>query len=255
MAAPVTKELSFPGAQGASLAAKLDLPEGEPCAYAIFAHCFTCSKEFLAASRISEALADLGVGVLRFDFTGLGASEGEFEGTNFTSNVGDLIAAANHLRENFEAPKILVGHSLGGAAVLAAAPDVPETVAVATIGAPADPHHVSHLFEPSLGEIKEDGAANVSIGGRDFTIQQQFVDDIANQDLTTAIGTSRKALLLFHSPMDQTVSIENAAKIYGAAKHPKSFVSLDKADHLLTKKKDAIYVAKVLNAWASRYVY
>ena len=254
MAAPVTKELKFPGAQGSSLAAKLDLPEGDPCAYAIFAHCFTCSKEFLAASRISEALADLGIGVLRFDFTGLGASEGEFEGTNFTSNVGDLIAAANHLRDHFDAPKILVGHSLGGAAVLAAAPDVPETVAVATIGAPANPGHVSHLFEPSLDNIKEDGAANVSIGGRDFTIQQQFVDDISSQDLTTAIGASRKALLLFHSPLDQTVGIDNAAQIYGAAKHPKSFVSLDKADHLLTKKSDATYVAKVLNAWASRYV-
>ncbi len=254
MAAPVSKELSFPGAQGASLAAKLDLPDAEPHAYALFAHCFTCSKEFLAASRISEALANLGIGVLRFDFTGLGASEGEFEGTNFSSNVGDLIAAANHLRENFEAPKILVGHSLGGAAVLAAAPQVPETVAVATIGAPADPHHVQHLFEPSLGAIKSEGAANVSIGGRDFRIQQQFVDDIANQDLTSAIGTSRKALLLFHSPLDETVSIDNAAQIYAAAKHPKSFVSLDKADHLLTRKADAVYVATVLAAWASRYV-
>lgn len=254
MAAPKNKELTFPGAQGASLAAKLDLPDAEPHAYALFAHCFTCSKEFLAASRISEALANLGIGVLRFDFTGLGASEGEFEGTNFSSNVGDLIAAANHLRENFEAPKILVGHSLGGAAVLAAAPQVPEAVAVATIGAPADPHHVQHLFEPSLGEIKQEGAANVSIGGRDFRIQQQFVDDIANQDLATAIGTSRKALLLFHSPMDETVGIDNAAQIYAAAKHPKSFVSLDKADHLLTRKEDAVYVASVLAAWASRYV-
>ena len=254
MAAPVSKELTFPGAQGDALAAKLDLPEAEPLAYALFAHCFTCSKEFLAAARISEALANLGIGVLRFDFTGLGASEGEFEGTNFSSNVGDLIAAANHLRENFAAPKILVGHSLGGAAVLAAAPEVPESVAVAIIGAPADPHHVQHLFEPALDEIKAEGQAEVSIGGRNFKIQQQFVDDIAKQDLTAAIGTSRKALLLFHSPLDATVGIENAAQIYAAAKHPKSFVSLDKADHLLQRREDATYVAAVLAAWASRYV-
>ncbi len=246
--------IRFPGALGTMLAARLDLPTGQPSAFALFAHCFTCSKETLAASRISAALTARGIAVLRFDFTGLGSSEGDFANTNFSSNVADLAAAAAWLREHHRAPRILIGHSLGGAAVLAAARDIPEAAAVATIGAPYEPNHVRRLLAPAIAEIEAAGEAEVALAGRKFRIKKQFLQDIASQNSRDAIGLLRKALLVFHSPRDTTVSIDNAAQIFMAAKHPKSFVSLDDADHLLTRKEDAIYVAAVLAAWASRYI-
>ena len=249
-----TEKLEFPGATGATLAARLDSPDGPPRAYALFAHCFTCTKDIFAAGRIAQALADSGIAVLRFDFTGLGSSEGEFANTNFSSNVGDLLAAVDYLRKTREAPRLLIGHSLGGAAVLAAAGEVPEAQAVATIGAPHDPGHVAHLFQDNLAEIEASGEAEVLLVGRPFRIQKQFIDDIQNQRQDERIASLRKALLVFHSPVDQTVGIENAGLIFAAAKHPKSYVSLDKADHLLSRRADAEYVATVLAAWSSRYI-
>lgn len=252
---PVKSErLTFKGAMGEELAARLDLPAGTPKSYALFAHCFTCSKDIFAASRIANGLTEKGIAVLRFDFTGLGASEGEFANTNFTSNVGDLVAAANHMREHLAAPEILIGHSLGGAAVLVAASQVPECLAVTTIGAPADPAHVAHNFQSSIEEIEKNGEAEVLLVGRPFRIQKQFIDDINAQNMTAAVSGLKKALLVFHAPMDQTVGVENAAQIFQTAKHPKSFVSLDDGDHLLTKKADAAYVADVIAAWAGRYI-
>lgn len=249
-----TQAIHFPGAFATPLAARLDLPEQPAAAYALFAHCFTCSKDTLAATRISTALVERGFGVLRFDFTGLGGSEGEFANTNFTSNIADLVAAANWLREHHQAPRVMIGHSLGGAAVLAAAAQVPEAAAIATIGAPFDPGHVRHLLHDATPDIETAGEAEVDLGGRRFRIKKQFLDDIASQNNAAHIAALRKALLVFHSPRDSTVDIDNAAKIFVAAKHPKSFVSLDTADHLLTRKADAVYVAAVLAAWASRYV-
>ncbi len=249
-----TQKITFTGAQGHQLAARLDLPVGTPKAYALFAHCFTCSKDIFAASRIASELAARGFAVLRFDFTGLGASEGEFSNTNFSSNVGDLIAAAKHMRETWEAPAIMIGHSLGGAAVLVAAASCPDVKAVATIGAPADAAHVIQNFGAKLDEIEENGAAEVSLAGRKFTIKQQFLDDLNAQSMNETIGKLRKALLVFHAPTDNIVGIENAGEIFGAAKHPKSFVSLDDADHLLSRRVDAEFVADVLSAWARRYV-
>lgn len=246
--------IRFPGALGALLAARLDLPPGVPVAFALFAHCFTCSKDTLAASRISTALTAHGIGVLRFDFTGLGGSEGDFANTNFSSNIADLLAAAKWLREQHQAPQILIGHSLGGAAVLAAAHEIPEARAVATIGAPIDSGHVRHLFEPVVSEIEAAGEAEVALAGRKFRVKKQFLEDLGNRNTRDRIAALRKALLVFHSPRDTTVDIENAAQIFVAAKHPKSFVSLDDADHLLTRKEDAAYVAAVLAAWASRYI-
>jgi putative redox protein len=238
------------------LAARLDLPipPGKPRAYALFAHCFTCSKDSLAATRISQALTGEGFAVLRFDFTGLGGSGGDFANTNFSSNVGDLVAAADFLRANYAAPALLIGHSLGGAAVLAAAHRVPESVAVATIGAPSEPAHVRHLLAPAEAELTARGEAEIDLAGRRFHIRQQLLDDLAQSGTTEAIGRLRKALLIFHSPLDKTVSIDNAAQIFLAAKHPKSFVSLDQADHLVTRREDALYIAQVLAAWAGRYV-
>ena len=249
-----TSKVTFRGADGDALAARLDRPEGAPKAFALFAHCFTCSKDIFAAQRVAGALAERGFGVLRFDFTGLGSSEGEFANTNFSSNVGDLVAAADYLRAEYEAPKVLVGHSLGGAAVLAAAGSIAEVKAVATIGAPADPSHVSDLFFGDVAAIEAAGEVRVEIAGRPFTIKKQFIEDIREQNLSAAIGDLGKALLIFHAPRDQTVGIDNAALIFTAAKHPKSFVSLDDADHLLSRKEDAIYVADVLAAWAGRYL-
>jgi len=246
--------IRFPGALGTQLSARLDSPPGPPAAFALFAHCFTCSKDTLAASRISAALTARGIAVLRFDFTGLGGSEGDFANTNFSSNIADLLAACAWLRQRHQAPRILIGHSLGGAAVLAAAHAVPEAVAVATIGAPFDPAHVKHLLAPAVGEIERAGEAEVELGGRRFRIKKQFLDDIASHCGADAVGRLRKALLVFHSPRDTTVSIDNAARIFTAAKHPKSFVSLDDADHLITRREDAVYVAAVLSAWASRYL-
>ncbi len=248
------EKIEFPGSQGATLAALLDLPPGEPRAYALFAHGFTLSKDAFAAARISQCLAARGIAVLRFDFTGLGASGGEFGNTNFSSNIEDLVAAADWLRENRAAPEILVGHSLGGAAVLAAAAEIDEARAVATINAPADPGHVQHLLAAKRDEIEARGEAEVTIGGRTFCIRKQFLEDIEEHRLADIIGGLRKALLVFHGPRDELVSIDNASKIFLAAKHPKSFVSLDDADHLLSRRQDAIYVAEVLAAWASRYV-
>jgi putative redox protein len=244
----------FPGSLGATLAARLDTPPVPPAAYALFAHCFTCSKDSLAASRISAALTVRGIAVLRFDFTGLGGSEGDFANTNFSSNVADLVAAASWLRERHAAPRLLIGHSLGAAAVLAAAREIPEAAAVATIGAPFEPAHVRQLVAPALSAIEAEGEATVELAGRAFRIKRQFLDDIGSRDNREAIASLRTALLIFHSPRDATVSIDNAAQIYAAAKHPKSFVSLDDADHLLTRREDAEYVAAVLAAWAGRYL-
>lgn len=249
-----TRKVTFTGAQGDQLAARLDLPESEPVATALFAHCFTCTKDIFAASRIAQTLADNGFAVLRFDFTGLGSSEGEFANTNFSSNVQDLVAAADWLRGEGMAPDVLIGHSLGGAAVLAAAEKVPEAKAVATIGAPFDPAHVAHNFTGSLEDIERDGEAEVLLVGRPFRIKKQFLDDIGSQDQPRRIASLGKALAVFHSPIDATVGIDNAGSIFGAAKHPKSFISLDKADHLLSRREDAEYAATVLAAWASRFV-
>lgn len=252
--AHTSEKVSFPGHTGELLAARLDSPAGEPKAYALFAHCFTCSKDIFAAARIANALADNGFAVLRFDFTGLGRSEGEFANTNFSSNVQDLLEAAKYLREHHSAPSILVGHSLGGAAVLAAAGDVPEVKAVATIGAPADAEHVIHNFGAAIDEIDTTGAATVKLAGRDFTIQKQFLDDVRGSTLSDRVSKLKRALLVFHAPLDATVGVENAGMIFSAAKHPKSFISLDDADHLLSRRRDAIYVANVLSAWASRFL-
>lgn len=248
------QKITFTGSKGETLAARMDMPAGLIRATAIFAHCFTCSKDILAAKRIAGELAAKGIAVLRFDFTGLGASEGDFANTNFSSNVGDLVLAADFLRQNYEAPSILVGHSLGGAAVLCAAGRVPEVKAVATIGAPGDAEHVIHNFGASLDEIERDGEATVSLAGRPFKIQKQFIDDVRTQSVEKHIGKMKAALMVLHSPIDQTVGIDNAAKIFTAAKHPKSFVSLDSADHLLSRPEDAAYAAEVIAAWASRFI-
>ncbi len=249
-----SRKVTFPSATGDELAARFDRPTGPARAIALFAHCFTCSKDIYAASRIAGALAARGIGVLRFDFTGLGSSEGEFANTNFSSNIDDLVAAAAFLGENFEAPRILIGHSLGGSAVLAAAPRIESIRAVATIGAPSDPGHVNHLFSDNIPEIEARGEAEVCLAGRPFTIKKQFIEDIGEHNLKAVIAEMKIPLLVCHSPIDETVGIENAAQIYGAAKHPKSFLSLDDADHLLSRKADAVYVAEVLAAWAGRYV-
>lgn len=249
-----TMRSTFTGHGGETLSARLDLPAGPLRAYALFAHCFTCSKDLFAARQISQTLAQHGFGVLRFDFTGLGSSEGEFANTSFTSNVADLIKAADFLRDKFAAPTILVGHSLGGAAVLAAAGDIPEVKGVATIGAPADAGHVLHQFSSSLDEIHTRGRADVTLAGRQFTITKDFVDDAKGSRLEDRIATMKKALLVLHSPVDDTVSIANAGKIFDAAKHPKSFVSLENADHLVSRHEDAIYAAGVIAAWAERFL-
>ncbi len=239
---------------GQQLSGILDLPADTPRAYALFAHCFTCSKNLKAATNISRAMADAGIGVLRFDFTGLGQSEGEFADTNFSSNVSDLIAAAGFLEAEYAPPAILVGHSLGGTAVLQAAADVPSAVAVATIGSPAAPTHVAHMFGDARDELAEKGHAEVKLGGRPFTVRQQFLDDLETHDLPESIGSLRKALLVMHAPLDDVVEIDNASALFAAARHPKSFVSLDKADHLLSTAEDSLYAGRVLAEWASRYL-
>lgn len=248
------KRVSFAGSGGGQLAARLDVPAGEVRAYAIFAHCFTCSKDINAAKRVAGELARLGIGVLRFDFTGLGHSEGEFASTNFSSNLQDLILAADFLRTHYAAPELLIGHSLGGAAVLAAAGDIAEVKAVASIAAPADAAHVVHNFGVHLDQIRADGAAEVELGGRKFSIQKQFVDDLEQSSVADRVAKMGKALLVLHSPVDQTVGVENAAEIFQAAKHPKSFISLDGADHLLTDERDALFAARTIAAWAERYL-
>lgn len=249
-----TRPVHFPGSFGSPLAARLDLPAGTPVAYALFAHCFTCSKNSLAAARISAALVEHGFGVLRFDFTGLGDSTGDFANTNFSSNIADLVAAADWLRAHHGPPRVLIGHSLGGSAVLAAAREIGDAAAVATIGAPFHPAHVQRLLGDINPEIEARGEAEITLHDRKFRVRRQFLEDLAKQDNAEHIGSLRKALLIFHSPRDTVVDIDNAAHIFAAAKHPKSFVSLDTADHLLTARADAQYVAAVLAAWASRYV-
>ena len=248
------ERFDFPNARGQTLAALLERPDREAAAFALFAHCFTCSKDNLAAKRIAEALAARGIAVLRFDFTGLGASEGEFANTGFSSNVADLVAAADHLRRTERAPALLVGHSLGGAAVLAAADHISEARAVATIAAPSDPGHVTGLFKDRIADIRARGEGEVVLEGRPFRIRREFLDDVAEQNLLARVGSLRKALLVLHSPTDDTVGIDNASRIFLAAKHPKSFVSLADADHLLTRRRDAHYAAHVIAAWAERYV-
>jgi putative redox protein len=249
-----TKKIEFPGASGAMLAARLDLP-AEPRAFALFAHCFTCGKDIFAAARIADGLTARGIAVLRFDFTGIGSSEGEFANTNFSSNVQDLRAAVEFLRTNFSAPALLIGHSLGGAAVLAAAPQVAEAVGVVTIAAPSSATHVTHNFSAHLDEIETKGIATVSLAGRPFTIKKQFIDDLANHNFLERLAGLKKGLLICHAPRDEYVSIDNAGAIFTAARHPKSFISLDTADHLLRKREDAVYVADVIAAWASRYLH
>jgi putative redox protein len=248
-----TRKIEFPGASGAKLAARLDLPP-DARAFALFAHCFTCGKDIFAAARIAEGLTARGIAVLRFDFTGIGSSEGEFANTNFSSNVQDLLAAVDFLRANFSAPALLIGHSLGGAAVLAAAPQVAEAVGVVTIAAPASAAHVTHNFSAQLDEIETTGVATVTLAGRPFTIKKQFLDDLAGQNILDGLAGMKKGLLVCHAPRDEYVSIDNAGTIFSAARHPKSFISLDTADHLLRKRADAVYVADVIAVWASRYL-
>ncbi len=246
--------ITFTGRNGQSLAARLDMPEGPHLATALFAHCFTCSKDIPAARRIAGRLAAMGIAVLRFDFTGLGHSEGEFENTTFSSNVEDLEAAAEWLTQNGKAPSLIIGHSLGGAAVLKAAPKIPSLKAVVTIGAPFDPEHVTHNFGDALDTIRADGVADVNLGGRPFRIRREFVEDVAAEELGQTIATMKKALLVLHAPQDEIVSIDNATSIFVAAKHPKSFVTLDDADHLISRGPDAEYAAEVIAAWAGRYL-
>jgi uncharacterized OsmC-like protein/pimeloyl-ACP methyl ester carboxylesterase len=246
--------MTFPGSIGHELAARLDMPPAGVRAYALFAHCFTCTKDILAARHIAATLTSLGVAVLRFDFTGLGSSDGEFQNTSFSSNVQDLICAADHLRKHYQAPAIVIGHSLGGAAVLAAADQLPEAKAIVTIGAPSDVAHVLQNFNAQLDDIERDGIANVSLAGRTFPISRRLVEDARSHVLQRQIANLRKGLLVMHAPLDPTVGIEHATTIFVAAKHPKSFVSLDDADHLLSRKKDAVYAAQVIAAWASRYI-
>jgi len=248
------ERFEFPNARGEKLAALLDRPAGQPVAFALFAHCFTCGKDILAAKRIAEGLTGRGIAVLRFDFTGLGASSGEFANTTFSSNVADLVAAASHLRSVYQAPAILIGHSLGGAAVLAAAAQCPEVRAVATIGAPIDPAHVTGLFKQHVDTIQQQGEVEVALAGRPFRIRREFLDDVAMHKLEECLAKLRKALLVLHSPTDDIVGIENASAIFTAAKHPKSFVSLAGADHLLSRRSDAVYVAEVIAAWSERYL-
>lgn len=248
-----TERFEFANAKGDRLAALLDWPIGKPTAFALIAHCFTCGKDNLAAKRISERLAMIGIASLRFDFTGLGGSEGDFAGTHFSSNVDDLVAAADHLRTTHRAPALLIGHSLGGAAMLAAAHRIPESRCVVTIAAPSDPAHVTGLFKEHVETIRDSGEAQVTLAGRPFTVRREFLDDIAEQMLLDRIAHLHKALLVFHSPTDELVGIDNATRIFVTAKHPKSFVSLSGADHLVSKKSDAVYVANVIAAWAERY--
>lgn len=251
---PHSKKVVFKNKQGQELVGFIDFFSKSNPAFALFAHCFTCSKDLKAIRTIAQALSESGLNVLRFDFTGLGMSEGSFEHTNFSSNVQDLISATDFLRQHFSAPSLLLGHSLGGAAILAAAPDIPEAKAVATIGAPSTPDHILKHFQNKESAILSQGYAQVSLGGKSFVLQKQFLEDLRDFELKSKIKSLNKALLIFHSPVDEVVPIAEAGKIYMQAKHPKSFISLDNADHLLTESQDAQYVAQTLQAWASRYL-
>jgi len=250
-----SERITFPNSRGENLAALLDLPGDEsPIAYALFAHCFTCTKNIKAAVNIAAALNRERIAVLRFDFTGLGQSEGDFADTNFTTNVADLVAAAGFMASQYQAPQIIIGHSLGGAAVLQAARAIPSLKAVVTIAAPHDPGHVARHFDMMHEQIEQKGSAEVDLAGRTFTIKKQFLDDLEMQQLDSHIRALKTALLVMHSPRDTTVAIDNAAKIYQAAKHPKSFISLDDADHLLLKEQDSLYVGMMIAAWGRRYI-
>jgi len=248
------RRITFTGHDGSELAARLDMPQGPHLATALFAHCFTCGKDIPAARRIAARLAAMGIAVLRFDFTGLGHSEGEFGNTSVSSNVDDLVAAATWLAAQGMPPSLLVGHSLGGAAVIKAAGLLDGIKAVATIGAPFDPAHVTRHFEDALSEIARKGSAQVTLGGRPFTIGKSFIEDTGNGVLKEVLGSLHAALLVMHAPRDEIVGIDNAADIFTAARHPKSFVSLDDADHLITKAADAEYAADMIATWAARYI-
>ena len=250
-----SQKVKFKNHNGYELSARLEFPpDSHPYAFAIFAHVFTGNKNLTATRHISRSLTQNGIGVLRFDFTGLGESEGDFADTNFTSNVEDLLAASEFLEKNYEAPRILIGHSLGGAAVVFAAAQLESIQAVATVGAPSEPEHVTHLLDDQLEDIENNGVAKVSIGGRAFTIKKQFLDDLRSKDMFKILKRLHKPILVLHSPQDTVVEIENAAKIYHAAHHPKSFVSLDGADHMLSNKVDAAYVGDLVSSWMTRYV-
>lgn len=249
------RKVRFPNREGHELAGLVHLPEnGAPRAAALFAHCFTCSKNVTAAAVLANALAAEGFLVLRFDFTGLGESGGDFADTHFSANVNDLLDAARYLEREWRAPELLVGHSLGGTAALAAAPRIASVRAVATIGSPAEAEHVLHLLGDSVEAIEESGEAQVTLAGRPFRIRREFVDDIRSQSVRDGVRDLRRALLVLHSPLDELVSIDEASRIYASARHPKSFISLDRADHLLSDRGDALYAGRVLAAWASRYV-
>ncbi len=249
-----SENLHFKNSKGIELSARTDFPDDKKClATVLFAHCFTCSKNLKALGHISRALTEQGIGVFRFDFTGLGSSDGEFTDSTFSTDVKDIIAASDYMKENWIAPSILMGHSLGGAAILQSASGISSAKAVATIGSPCSPSHVEHLFEDNLQEIKKKGEARVILAGRPFTINAKFIEDLNQQVMDEKIAGLNKALLVFHSPVDETVGIDNASRIFKMARHPKSFVSLDKADHLLTKEEDARYVGSVTAAWAHRY--
>lgn len=250
-----TIAVTFPNAAGALLSGRLEMPvDGKPHAFALFAHCFTCTKNLTAIRHIARSLSLMGIAVLRFDFTGLGQSEGEFGTSGLSADVSDLISAADFLSKEYEAPVLAIGHSLGGTAVLLAASSLPTVRAVATIGAPCDPTHVRHLLRSGLGTIEKEGIATVDIGGRPFPIKKEFLTDLASFDPEQHIGQLGKALLLLHSPQDTVVSVDNAAAVYQAARHPKSFVSLDGADHLLSEPKDSLYVGEVIACWVKRYL-
>ena len=250
-----SRKVEFEGSQNVNLAARIDEPDqGVTKGAVLFAHCFTCSKNLRAVGRISRTLTEHGMGVFRFDFTGLGESEGDFADTNFSSNIDDLQAAAKYMDKEWAIPRMLIGHSLGGAAVLQAAQHISSAEAVATIGAPCNPQHVAHLLMDKKEEIEKTVKARVKLAGRVFTIKKQFLDDLKEQAMNKVIKNLGKPLLIFHSPIDQTVSIDNAAHIYKLAKHPKSFISLDDADHLLSNEEDAKYVGSVAAAWADRYL-
>ncbi len=249
-----SSRIAFPGTAGQMLSARIDQGPHEPKAWALFAHCFSCSKDILAAKRIAERLAAKNIGVMRFDFTGIGHSEGEFADTNFSTNIQDLVAAANWLRETYGSVDLLIGHSLGGAAVVSAAGHIDGVKAVATIGAPADAEHVIEVFAEDLGEIESKGEATVALGSRSFKIKKQFLEDVRGANVREAASNLKLPLLVLHSPVDQTVGIENATGLFVAAKHPKSFISLETADHLLTRRGDAEYAADMIAVWAVHHV-
>lgn len=248
------KKITFENAVGQQLAAAIELPVKPIKYYALFAHCFSCGKDIIAASRVSRALASIGIAVLRFDFTGIGSSDGDFANTNFSSNIEDILAATNFLREHYQAPQLLIGHSWGGTAVLNAAGDIPECKAIVSIGSPATANHILEQFPNERKQLEQVEEVSVNVGGKPFHIKRQFVDDLEAQSTTDKIGDLRKALLVFHSPFDKIVPIDEATRIFVAAKHPKSFITLDKADHLLSNADDAEYVANTIAAWATRYV-